>query len=83
MLKAIYAGRRMPSFLIRERSVLGWSFRIEAAPEDPSIFQPVSWRTFRICSRSVAARSFNGLSFESLGREGISWSDHSKRAFRR
>ena len=30
----------MFSFLIRKRRVLGWSLRIDAAPEDPSISLP-------------------------------------------
>jgi len=59
----LFQGRSMPSFLSRNRSVLGWMLRRAAAPPGPLTFQRVCFRTFRMCSRSIAARSIGGSSF--------------------
>src|SRR5437870_7881437 len=45
----------MPSFCIRLRSVLGWRFRMRAAPRGPSTRQLVWRRTARMNSSPVSA----------------------------
>jgi hypothetical protein len=50
------AGREIPSFSIRERSVWGWRPSFSAAWPFPSIFQPQPSSTRRMCTRSTSSR---------------------------
>ena len=50
-----YSGFLMPSFVNRLRRVLGWTFRISAAPFFPPITHLVCWRTLSTYSRSISS----------------------------
>src|SRR5215469_904336 len=64
---------RMPSFLIRERKVLGWIASRAAAPRGPSILPPVRSRVLMMRFRSLSWRVSELLLELPSGSAGARW----------